>query len=592
MLDDDRSLDSEGVHQSRGDDGDETRPRVDETRSRASEHPLTWRRGPRQRSVLELLQELESLTAELASHDPADLDGHAGAEASIRAHRAIDRIRAVQLGWLAAVESDGAWFGTGARSIVAWAARAHDVPFSEARGWVKTARTWRETLPTTAAAARAGAISTLKGTLISKTATTPARIEALTTAPSVGATGPDTDGTGTGDDAPASPDGASDGPLSTTAPPRTGEATLIGLASGYEVAAFAKIARRFAHVTDPEADERGYREALAREHFDLAATTGGYHLSGFLTFDHGQAVKTAMRAVTGVPAAGDTRTAGQRRAAALTGMSRLLLDKGLAGNVGTVRPHLSVHVSQTELDHLMHAGGPCGPPPPELARSTTAATAAGPERALPGSPMTSPSAREASPASPEAAPPGSPVPEPSTREASSRPALESLLTSPPAEWEDGTSPIPGAVLRRLASDCQVTRVVFGAKSEVLDVGRAQRTFTGHLRRAVVARDRHCVIDGCAAPPSLGQIHHVNTRWADGGATSIDNAALVCTFHNQWLEDHQVPLRRVVDENGVAHWQMGTAGSYRPRGGGRFPQDDPHHPDHVPRDDRSPPPNSG
>ena len=499
------------------------------------------------RSVLELVDHLEQLAAELASHNPADLDGHAGAAVSVRAHRAMDRIRAVQLGWLARIEADGAWLGTGARSIVAWAARAHDVNFTEARNWVRTARTWRDVLPTTAEAARSGFISTLKGTLIAKTATTPARIEALTTAPL-----PDSPPDGTpppsgGEDASTS-DGAPLGheapELATAAGSRpTGEATLIELANGYQVAAFTKITKRFAHVTDPEADERGYREALAREHFDLAATNGGYHLSGFLTLDHGQSVKTAMRAVTGVPAAGDTRTAGQRRAGALTSMSRLFLDHGMGSNVGTVRPHLSVHVSQTELDHVMHAGPTCGPPRAEPAD-------------LPGGPH--------------------------------RVDLESLLTSPPAEWEDGAGPIPGSVLRRLATDCQVTRVVFGAQSEVIDVGRTQRTFTGHLRRAVVARDRHCVIDGCAAPPSIGQIHHADTRWADGGATATNNAALVCAFHNQWLEDHQVPLRRVLDKNGVARWQIGTPGSYRPHGGGHFPQDAPDHPEHVPPRGKPPP----
>lgn len=153
------------------------------------------------------------------------------------------------------------------------------------------------------------------------------------------------------------------------------------------------------------------------------------------------------------------------------------------------------------------------------------------------------------------------------------PGLEPLLLSPPAEWEDGTIPVPDAVLRRIATDCEITRVVLGADSQVLDVGRTQRTFAGHLRRAVVARDRHCVVPGCTAPPSMSQIHHASTRWADGGATSIENAALVCGFHNQWLEDHRVPIRRVVDENGLTRWQLGVPGTYRPGGGGRFVEDD-------------------
>lgn len=494
--------------------------------------------GDDPRTLGELLAELDAVTAAITARFPDELDGHAAAEASLRVHRATDRLRATQLGWLGVVEGAGAWLGTGARSFRVWVARSHGVSFAEAGRWIRPARVWRDDLATTAAAARSGAVSTAQGALIAATANTPRRLDALLS-PTEG---------GRDDGAPAN-DGSVDdstpteGTAGAGATGPTGEEILLELAQGCTVDQLAKLTRRFAHVVDPDADERGYREALEREHFDLAATTGGYHVSGFMTLEHGQLVKTALRAVTGVPAATDTRTAGQRRAAALASLSRLVLDKGLTGTVGTVRPHLSVHVTLTELAHLLH-GAVCradGTHTSSRDARCTAAPVDGGYR-IPGF------------------------------GAGHVFDLTSLVTAPPAEWEDGSGPVPRAVLQRLAADCELTRVIFGPDSQILDVGRTARTFTGHLRRAVIARDRACVVDGCDAPPSIGQIHHAVTRWADGGTTSTDNAALVCAFHNQWLEDHRVPMDWVTDPDGKnGRWRLGKVGSYRPdRPGARRP----------------------
>ena len=103
--------------------------------------------------------------------------------------------------------------------------------------------------------------------------------------------------------------------------------------------------------------------------------------------------------------------------------------------------------------------------------------------------------------------------------------------------------VPRALLRRLACDSAVTRIVFGADGAALDVGRAQRTVTGQMRRAVIARDQHCVYPGCDQPPSRCEVHHAVRHWADGGETSVANSALLCWFHHQ-----------LVDAKGIVmHW---------------------------------------
>jgi len=76
----------------------------------------------------------------------------------------------------------------------------------------------------------------------------------------------------------------------------------------------------------------------------------------------------------------------------------------------------------------------------------------------------------------------------------------------------------------------VCRIVFGPDSQILDVGRKQRLFTEPMRRAIVARDRHCRFPGCDRPPQWCDIHHLK-HWLHGGPTSVSNGVLLCRFHH-------------------------------------------------------------
>ena len=100
----------------------------------------------------------------------------------------------------------------------------------------------------------------------------------------------------------------------------------------------------------------------------------------------------------------------------------------------------------------------------------------------------------------------------------------------PALLQESNSPIPRAVLDRLACDSEVTRIVFGPESQVLDVGRAARTFTGPRRRALDGRDGGCRAPGCDAPPRICEGHHL-IPWSQGGTTSPDNGLLLCWSHH-------------------------------------------------------------
>ncbi|MEX2457359.1 MAG: DUF222 domain-containing protein [Actinomycetota bacterium] len=92
-------------------------------------------------------------------------------------------------------------------------------------------------------------------------------------------------------------------------------------------------------------------------------------------------------------------------------------------------------------------------------------------------------------------------------------------------------PVPAEIVRRMACDASVVRMVMSGDSEPLDVGRKTRVVPAGLRRAVEVRDRHCRFPGCDRPPAWSDVHHV-VHWADGGPTSLANLLLLCWAHHR------------------------------------------------------------
>ena len=95
---------------------------------------------------------------------------------------------------------------------------------------------------------------------------------------------------------------------------------------------------------------------------------------------------------------------------------------------------------------------------------------------------------------------------------------------------DHAGPLDLEAVRQLACDASVMRVVMGPRSEPLDVGRRTPVVPAALRRAVIARDRHCRFPGCDRPHAWCEAHHID-HWADGGATTLQNLLLLCRRHH-------------------------------------------------------------
>ncbi|MCL2594826.1 MAG: HNH endonuclease [Promicromonosporaceae bacterium] len=427
------------------------------------------------RQGVELLTDLASDDATTGCLRDVDFDTLAAAEKEIR--RLESREATARLCMLPVLDASGMWALRGARSFPAWLQRHDDVYPSLAKREHRQARALRDDLPATRTAALSGTVGGEHVTALVGICTSGPRLAALASPmPNI----------------PALLDAAGN----KVAAPPTGEEYLLEEAAHFRLGHFTRLTKHFAHRADPAADERGFRDAKAREFFDIGFTLGGANVTGFLTEEHATTLQTALKYLVGTPGNDDDRTPSQRRAQALADLARFVLDNGHVGTGAAVRPHLMVTVSWEELKAQIASAEIDPVTEPELHGQA--------ERLL---------------------------------------ALEKT----PAMLIDSTGPLPDSLLRRLACDSEITRIVFGPDSQILNIGRQERTFRKQIRKAVIARDRHCTYPGCWEPPSRCEVHHAVRHWAaHDGDTSADNAALLCWHHH----DH-------VDGTGIEmHWKTG------------------------------------
>ncbi len=107
------------------------------------------------------------------------------------------------------------------------------------------------------------------------------------------------------------------------------------------------------------------------------------------------------------------------------------------------------------------------------------------------------------------------------------------------------TPVPPAVARRLLCDCDIIPAVLGSTGEPLDIGRATRIWPTGIRRAAILRDKGCVFPGCDRPARWADLHHIRF-WADGGPTSLTNAAVLCGYHHTLIHQGDWIIRMAKD----------------------------------------------
>src|SRR5213082_723242 len=112
--------------------------------------------------------------------------------------------------------------------------------------------------------------------------------------------------------------------------------------------------------------------------------------------------------------------------------------------------------------------------------------------------------------------------------------LMGLAGAPAAEMEFSL-PISGRTVERMACDCSVVRVLLGADSSVIDVGRSTRKISPALRRGIKARDGGCCWPGCDRPAYWSEAHHLQ-HWVNGGPTELGNLVLLCYHHHRKVHE--------------------------------------------------------
>ncbi|OZB85806.1 HNH endonuclease signature motif containing protein [Microbacterium sp. 13-71-7] len=137
------------------------------------------------------------------------------------------------------------------------------------------------------------------------------------------------------------------------------------------------------------------------------------------------------------------------------------------------------------------------------------------------------------------------------------------------EWDTSIG-----VARHTACAGGVQRVLFDDRGQIVSIGTTARLFNAVQRRAIVLRDRECVIPGCRIPATWCEIHHVR-EWARGGTTHTSNGVALCWHHHRTLESSgwRIRMGGGAPEIRGPHWWDPYGGWHRPRSrGGGTPHD--------------------
>ena len=122
--------------------------------------------------------------------------------------------------------------------------------------------------------------------------------------------------------------------------------------------------------------------------------------------------------------------------------------------------------------------------------------------------------------------------------------LAGIAGAPAGELEGGGT-VPAETVQRHACDSALVRMTGRTELEH-ELNHASRTLPASTRRALEARDRHCVWPGCARPLVWCDGHHL-VWWTRGGETSLPNLALLCRPHHRMVHEGGWSLQRTRNE---------------------------------------------
>jgi len=108
----------------------------------------------------------------------------------------------------------------------------------------------------------------------------------------------------------------------------------------------------------------------------------------------------------------------------------------------------------------------------------------------------------------------------------------------------------------------VVQAVLTNGSQVLRLGRTERTAKSWQRRAIIVRDRHCRAPGCRTKPKYCDVHHVD-HWVNGGKTDVDRMVLLCGTHHREFHKPGYQMELAEDGEFTVHSPKGWTRSSTP-----------------------------
>lgn len=321
-----------------------------------------------------------------------------------------------------------------------------------------------------------------------------------------------------------------------------------GQATPPQVRRFCARARAIVDPAPEDPDARAMR-ARAQRFVSFAVLDDTVHISGSLARLDGELLMNTLHATAeGLRVAGDGLTAGQRRADALValvagagvpaavsvtittsteGVTEAVTSGGYHLTPGETRHALCDPELTTVLVRPPHA-----PTSPAAAGGTGSAVTGAPGRCptsardgVPGPRQGDGADLDADPGRQQHAPGGGrPGADagwqlPAPRAPGDHGGGDGRHHHPPSAWRLQLAGLVEHVLRA---------------PQPMAVGRTQRIATPAQRRALAARDRGCVMPGCAVPAERCQIHHLRP-WTEGGSTDLGNLVSLCTAHHREVD---------------------------------------------------------
>jgi hypothetical protein len=118
-------------------------------------------------------------------------------------------------------------------------------------------------------------------------------------------------------------------------------------------------------------------------------------------------------------------------------------------------------------------------------------------------------------------------------------------------------PVATSTARRIACGASLVALLT-ENDEPLSIGRKSRIWTPAMRRAILARDRHCRFPGCDATRHL-DIHH-RVHWVDGGETSVNNGISLYRAHHVLVHEGGYHLEHMSGKNSICINSTGNLSS--------------------------------